>query len=40
MLICIKKKEEKGQKKRRWRGIKSGFHLGFAIDPLLCYEYI
>jgi hypothetical protein len=29
-----KKKEEK----RRRRGIKNGFHLGLAIDPLLCYK--
>jgi hypothetical protein len=35
-LICIKKREEKKEEKRRRRGIKSGFHLGFVIDPLLC----
>jgi len=29
---CVKKKE------KRRRGIKRGFHLGFAIDPLLCYK--
>jgi hypothetical protein len=39
-LICNKKKEEKKEEKRRWRGIKSGFHLGFDINLLLCYEYI
>jgi hypothetical protein len=36
--LLKKNKEAKEEEKRRWRGIKSGFHLGFAIDPLLCYE--
>jgi hypothetical protein len=32
--MCKKKKE-----KRRRKGIKkNGFHLGFAIDSLLCYK--
>jgi hypothetical protein len=29
---CVKKK------KIIRRGVKRGFHLGFAIDPLLCYK--
>jgi hypothetical protein len=31
-----KKRKKKKEEKRRLRGIKSGFHLGFVVDPLLC----
>jgi hypothetical protein len=37
-LNCKKKRKKKEEKRRR--GIKSGFHLEFAVDPLLCYELI
>jgi hypothetical protein len=38
MIIDYLVIEECVKKKKRRRGVKRGFHLGFAIDPLLCYK--